>query len=298
MELRHEGVVTAAHGRHYAVRLDEDGRLLHCYVRGKKTVLACGDRVRVEVTAPDQGVVSDIVPRSALLYRSDTYKQKLIAANVTQMLVVVATEPGFNAELVTRCLVAAESQHLDAVIVLNKIDLAERLAEARAQVEPFRRADYAVVELCARNGAAPLRPRLQGHANILVGQSGMGKSTLINAMVPEAGAATREISAALDSGKHTTTLSRLYRLDDDTRLIDSPGLQVFGLAHLSRGDIERAFPEFRPFLGRCRFRDCRHLAEPDCALLAAAENGSIDTLRLRHYQAICAELPRQPVSLS
>jgi ribosome biogenesis GTPase len=285
-----DGVVTAAHGRHYAVRLDEDGRLLHCFARGKKTLLTCGDRVQVELTAPQQGVVCHMAPRSAVFYRSDAYKQKLIAANVTQVLVVVATEPGFSVELVSRCLVAADAQQLEASIVLNKADLADLLPQARAQIDLFRQAGYAVVELCARHTAAPLLPQIQGRTTLLVGQSGMGKSTLINTLVPDAGAATREISAALDSGKHTTTHSRMYRLDANTHIVDSPGLQVFGLAHLSRGDIEQGFPEFRPYLGTCRFRDCRHLTEPGCALLAAVEGGRIDARRMRHFQAICAEL--------
>jgi ribosome biogenesis GTPase len=292
-----EGVVMAAHGRHYAVRLDGDGQILHCYARGKRSQLACGDRVGVELTAPGQGIVCRVAARTALLYRSDTFKQKFIAANVSQVLVVVATEPGFNAELISRCLVAAESQNLRAAIVLNKVDLAARLANARAQLAPMQQAGYPVIELSAKRSAAPLDSWVRGQRSILVGQSGMGKSTLINALVPDAGAATREISAALDTGKHTTTLSRLYRLDNDTQLIDSPGLQVFGLAQLARSEVEHAFVEFRPYFGQCRFRDCGHVAEPECALMAAVADGKIDAQRFRHYHAIRAELPRQPVTL-
>jgi ribosome biogenesis GTPase len=293
-----EGVVIAAHGRHYAVRLDSDGQLLHCCARGKRSQLACGDCVGVDITAQGQGIICHVAARSALLYRSDAFRQKLIAANVRQVLMVVATEPGFNAELISRCLVAAESQNLRIAIVLNKVDLAARLTNAHAQLAPLQRAGYPVIELSAKRSAAPLDAWVRGQRSILVGQSGMGKSTLINALVPNAGAATREISAALDSGKHTTTLSRLYRLNDDTQLIDSPGLQVFGLAHLARSDVEHAFVEFRPYFGQCRFRDCRHRAEPDCALIAAVADGKIDVQRFRHFQAICAELPQQPVVFS
>jgi ribosome biogenesis GTPase len=285
------GVVVACHGRHYLVRL-EDGHLLHCFPRGKKSNLACGDRVTVERTAPDQGVMAELAPRASLFFRSDEYREKLIAANVTQVVVVVATEPGFSDELMSRCLVAAEEQRIRAAIVLNKVDLAAHLAAARALLEPFRRAGYAVVELSAKSGAAALAPLLHGQTSILVGQSGMGKSTLVNALVPDARAATREISAALDSGKHTTTFSRLYRLDRSSALIDSPGLQVFGLAHLSRQDVETAFPEFRPYLGNCRFRDCRHDTEPGCALRAAVQQGELDARRLGHFHAIASELSR------
>ena len=282
------GVVVAVHGRHYLVRLDDD-HLLNCFPRGKKSNLACGDRVTIERTAPDQGVITDLAERTSLFFRSDEYREKLIAANVTQVVVVVATEPGFSDELMSRCLAAAEEQRIGAAIVLNKVDLTAHLEAARAQLEPFRRAGYAVVELSAKSGAAALAPLLHGQTSILVGQSGMGKSTLVNALVPDARAATREISAALDSGKHTTTFSRLYRIDRNSALIDSPGLQVFGLAHLSRQDVEAAFPEFRPYLGNCRFRDCRHNTEPGCALRAAVQQGTLDSRRFAHFHAIAGE---------
>jgi ribosome biogenesis GTPase / thiamine phosphate phosphatase len=291
----HTGLVMATHGRHYAVRLESDGRLLQCYTRGKKSHLACGDHVHVEVTAEGQGIVTDLAPRSTLLYRSDVFKQKLIAANVTHVVIVVATEPSFSPELVSRCLAAAESQDLAATIVLNKTDLTSRLDEARTQIDVFRRAGYTVLELCARECIAPLESCLAGQRSILIGQSGMGKSTLINRLVPDADAATREISAALDSGKHTTTLSRVYFRDDGTQIIDSPGLQVLGLAHLTRQQVEHAFIEFRPYLGQCRFRDCRHRAEPDCALVDALGRKLIDPTRLRHLHTVFAELPTRSV---
>ena len=281
------GTVVAAFGRQYEIELT-DGSLALCYPRGKKSHVACGDRVTVELSAPDHGVIAAVAPRSTLLYRSDAYRRKLFAANATQAIIVVAAEPGFSDELVTRCIVAAEQQHMRVAIVLNKIDLADKAAAARRQLAPFLALGYAVVELSATRNAEAIRPLLAGQCSVLVGQSGMGKSTLINALLPHAQAATREISDALDSGKHTTTHTRLYRLDAASSLIDSPGMQEFGLAHLTRAEMEQGFREFLPYLDKCRFRDCRHDREPDCALRAAVSQGRISANRLDQFHKLCA----------
>ena len=281
------GTVVAAFGRQYEIALDGGGLAL-CFPRGKKSHVACGDRVTVALSAADHGVITAVLPRSTLLYRSDAFRQKLFAANATQAVIVVAAEPSFSDELVSRCIVAAEQQHMRALIVLNKTDLAEKAEAARRQLAPFRDLGYPVVELSAKRDAEALRPHLAGQCSVLVGQSGMGKSTLINALLPEVQASVREISGALDSGKHTTTHTRLYRLDAASSLIDSPGMQEFGLAHLTRAEIEQGFREFLPHLDRCRFRDCRHDQEPDCALRAAVAAGSISARRLGQFHALCA----------
>ncbi|MBP8195076.1 MAG: ribosome small subunit-dependent GTPase A [Azonexus sp.] len=280
-----EGRVIAAHGRQYVVEL-ADGTLLPCFPRGKKSEIACGDRVDIMRTSDDQGVVEAIQPRVSLLYRSNEIRQKLIAANVDQLVIVVATEPAFSDELVARALLAAESEEIAPLIVLNKCDLADKLAAARQRLATLAGLGYPILELSALNHAEDLRPWLAGKTSVLVGQSGMGKSTLVNALIPEANAATREISQALDSGKHTTTHATLYHLDGNSDLIDSPGLQEFGLGHLDRQEIEIAFREFRPYLGQCRFRDCRHDREPGCALRAAVEAGTIDPGRFASYHRI------------
>jgi ribosome biogenesis GTPase len=287
--LNHDGLIIAAFGRQYLVEFP-DGSTRLCFPRGKKSELACGDRVTVMSTGDAQGVVEKTTERRSLLYRSNDFRQKLIAANVTQIAIVVATEPSFSDTLVTRCLVAADSQDIKALIVLNKCDLAGALPAARESLKIYRQLGYAVVELSAKECGKALLPYLHGETSVLVGQSGMGKSTLINALIPGANAATREISAALDSGKHTTTHARLYHLDAASDLIDSPGLQEFGLRHLDLATLEAGFPEFQPLLGQCRFRDCHHDREPDCALRAAVESGAITARRFACYHELRAEL--------
>ena len=272
------GLIVAAFGRHYEIELP-DGSRITGYPRGKKSPYACGDRVELERANHEQAQIIRHQPRTSLLYRSDAFRQKLIVANATQLVLVVATEPSFSDELLTRALVAAEAENLRCLIVLNKIDLTAQLEEARQRLAPLAALGYPILELSALNHATPLRPLLNGQTSVLVGQSGMGKSTLINALIPEAAAATREISAALDSGKHTTTHARRYALDTTSAIIDSPGLQEFGLAHLSRGAIEQGFIEFRPHLPHCRFRDCHHRNEPGCAIRAAIELGQITPRR-------------------
>ena len=284
MGMLQHGQVVAAFGRHFDVETPEG--IVSCVTRGKKGGIACGDRLQIEMTGSAQGVIKSIDPRSSLLFRSDEFKEKIIAANVTQIIVVVAAEPAFYEDLVSRCLIAAEAASLKIVIVLNKCDLEQATRAALAQLQLYRDLGYPLVSLSAKQDISPLRPYLQGETSVLVGQSGMGKSSIINALLPAAQAHTREISQALNSGKHTTTHARLYHLDDDSHIIDSPGLQEFGLSHINEMDIAHAFVEFRPYLGHCRFSNCRHLVEPGCAVLEAATAGKIDRRRLGTFHKL------------
>jgi ribosome biogenesis GTPase len=285
------GIVIAAHGRHYLVQAG--GQKLQCVTRGKKGDVAVGDILQFQRTSANQGVIDSINERKSLLYRSDQYKSKLLASNVTQLFIVVATEPGFTDDLISRALVAAESAGVDAHIVLNKTDIEASLPRTLQRLELYASLGYPIHQVSAR--AAPdatrdiFMPLLAGQSTILIGQSGMGKSSIINLIVPDAEIAVREISAALDTGKHTTTFTRLYPVGEDASIIDSPGFQEFGLYQLTEGMLERAFREFRPYLGKCKFYNCHHLSEPSCAVLEALEQGKIAPMRHALYKQLLHE---------
>jgi ribosome biogenesis GTPase len=283
-----KGQIVASFGRRYLVEL-ADSSTLDCVTRGKRSTLACGDRVTVARSADGQGVIEAVAPRATLLYRSDRVRQKLVAANVTQIVIVVAPVPAFHEDLVNRCLAAAEHGGMAALIVLNKVDLPQAPAALRS-LELYRGLGYRLVALSAKRDLGPLVSHLKGETSVLVGQSGMGKSTIVNRLLPAAAVRVAEISAALDSGRHTTTHTRLYHLDEASHVIDSPGMQLFGLHHVGVPELADAFVEFRPWLGQCRFRDCRHVSEPGCAIAAACDKGDISARRLASYRGLAREL--------
>jgi len=286
---RLQGTVVGAFGKRFKVELTADKKRISCVTRGKKTDLACGDLVMIQMTDRHEGVIESTLPRKTLLYRSNAFKSKMLAANVTQIIIVLATQPSFYEALLNRCLIAAEAANIKALIVLNKCDLADN-DDAKHKLALYAALGYRVLPLAATEDISTLRPYLQGEASILVGQSGMGKSTIINSLLPDADVRTREVSVVLDSGKHTTTAAHLYHLDADSQLIDSPGLQEFGLHHLSTDELEYAFIEFRPFLGKCRFNNCKHLQEPDCAITGAMAAHKITPERLAIYKMLRTEI--------
>jgi len=288
------GTVVAVFGRRYEIEI-ASGEHLDCVTRGKKHIAACGDRVEYGTTGPAQGVIEKVLPRRNYLERSDAYKQKGIAANVDQVLVLAAVEPRASEEFITRVLLIAHAAGVPALIALNKTDI-PGTDGARTRLRMFSSAGYEIIEVKAkpRDGTLPsaqetLLARLSGKCTVLVGQSGMGKSSLINALVPDAAAVIGELSAALKAGKHTTTFSRLYRIDGNSTIIDCPGMQEVGIHHLSHHDLEAGFHEFAPYLGGCRFANCRHLHEPDCPIRTHAQSGQINSERLALFQKLVTE---------
>ncbi|MCP1772506.1 ribosome biogenesis GTPase [Neisseria perflava] len=282
--------IITSYGRRYIVRTP-DGKTYEASTRKKRVDFACGDFVHISPINGEQVVIEDYLPRQSLLYRQDAWKTKLIAANVSQLLIVTAAVPSPSEALLQRALLAAEAAEIQAVIVLNKADLPETAAW-REKLAFYETLGYRVVETRALENADALKPLLSGHTNILLGQSGMGKSTLTNALLGNQAARTGDISTALDSGKHTTTHAQLYDLDSETQLIDSPGLQEFGLYHLAATDLLHYFPDLKHLSGQCRFHNCTHRAEPNCAVKAAAEAGEVKKERVEFLQRITDELLR------
>ncbi|WP_434778404.1 ribosome small subunit-dependent GTPase A [Neisseria sp. Ec49-e6-T10] len=284
------GQIVTSFGRLFIVE-DCHGKTFEATTRKKRVDFACGDQVEFTPINERQVVIERSLPRKSLLYRQDHFKTKVFAANVTQLVIVLAPVPSPNEELLQRALVAAEEAQITPLIVLNKSDLPE-VIQWQEKLSFYQTLGYPFITLSALSDITPLKISLEGQCSILLGQSGMGKSTLTNALLGEEKARIGTISTALDSGKHTTTHTQLFHLNQQTQLIDSPGLQEFGLKHIIPADLIHYFPDFRAFIGQCRFHNCTHRQEPNCAIKQAAENGLIEPQRLVFFQRLMDELLR------
>ncbi len=291
------GLVVASHGRHVMVESPDGTRVL-CHPKGKKNQALVGDRVRWSASA-DEGSIDAIEPRRNVLHRQDELRTKSFAANLDAVLLMLGAEPEFSETQLARSLIACGVAGIEAWIVLNKADLRAPFERAWTRLQAYRDMGLAVMPLCLKNDPAGLQAvaeRLQGRLTLVLGPSGVGKSSLINHFVPQAQAQTAEISQALNSGRHTTTHSSLHWMDraSGTALIDSPGFQSFGLHHVLPAHLAQAMPDLHAHAGECRFSNCTHLHEPHCSVKAALADGHIHPQRYRIYEQLMAELSEPP----
>ncbi len=289
----------AGHGRHVWVETPE-GRRVICHPRGKKSQTVVGDHVLWQ-PSQDEGTIEKVEPRRNLFYRQDEIRTKSFAANLDQVLILIAAEPEFSESQLSRALIAAEAQQIAPIIALNKSDLTDLFARSWEKLAAYRAMGYTVLPMALkpRDGEAgnhDLASVLQGKTTLVLGPSGSGKSTLINTFIPSAQVLTNAISTALNSGKHTTTSTNLYWVDEakTTALIDSPGFQEFGLNHIEPMQLAKLMPDIKAHAGDCKFYNCTHLHEPGCGVLLAMKSASspqgISASRYRIYSELFAEL--------
>ncbi|SHH96608.1 small ribosomal subunit biogenesis GTPase RsgA [Ferrimonas marina] len=288
------GRIITRFGQHADVETEE-GEVFRCNLRRTVGSVVVGDRVEWrqgnEAMAGIAGVVEAVHPRRSELKRPDYYDGlKVVAANIDQILVVSAVVPELSTQIIDRYLVAAEDTGITPVLVLNKIDLlsAEERQAVDATLAPYLAIGYRIhlVSSETGEGVADLEHCLQDKVSIFVGQSGVGKSSLINALMPGIELETGEVSSNSGLGQHTTTTARLLRFPGGGDLIDSPGVREFALWHLAPERVTWGFKEFREHVGGCKFRDCKHGNDPGCALRAAVEQGEIDAQRFENYHRI------------
>ena len=286
-------------------RVDIEGRELLCRLRGSLTaeetgmtnVVAVGDRVIVEADGAGQGVIAEVLPRRSALARPDVFYSHLkqvIAANVDQLLIVGSWRaPELWLELIDRYLIAAERNGLEPIICVNKIDLAEDASACRAAMVPHLALGYHVVFASAVTGAGvdELRDALKGRTSVVAGMSGVGKSSLLNAIQQGLNLATGAISSFDNQGRHTTTQVTMRRLAFGGYVVDTPGIREFGIAGLRRRELRDYFPDFAQMAGQCRFPDCSHLREPGCAVREAVRRGEVAQTRFHSYAKIYESLP-------
>lgn len=298
------GVIVSRFGQHAIVAAEGNAEQFRCHIRRSIESLVCGDEVvwrrfsaqaGSQAETGEQGVIEAVQERKSLLSRPDYYDGlKPVAANIDQIFIISSVLPAFSSQIIDRYLVACEDIDITPIIVLNKADLLpEQTTELQAEIEQalqmYEAIGYQVVRASAKTqgGLDTIQTLLQDRVSIVVGQSGVGKSSLVNALLPEIDADVGAISTNSGLGQHTTTVATRYALPQGGFLIDSPGIREFALWHLDESRVAWCFIDFRPFLGRCKFRDCKHQPQdPGCALQEAAETGELHPLRLYNFHKI------------
>lgn len=290
-----KGLVITRFGQHADIEDIDSGQVHRCNLRRGIETLVSGDKViwrpGLESMEGINGVVEAVEPRSSVLTRPDYYDGlKPVAANVEQMIIVSSVLPELSLNIIDRYLVAAETLNIAPLLVLNKIDLLDTKQRIQYQqwLEEYQRIGYKVLLVSKQTGEGitELETELKNKVNIFVGQSGVGKSSLVNALMPDFNVEEGEISQNSGLGQHTTTASRLYHIPTGGDLIDSPGVREFGLWHLAAEEVTKAFIEFRPYLGGCKFRDCKHKDDPGCTVREAVDNNEISETRFENYHRI------------
>lgn len=288
---RQPGLVISHHGKILVVE-DHDGNRYRCSTRQNIGQPVCGDFVAWEAIDDESGVIKAIHDRDSLLVRPGfADRLKAVAANITRMCIIIAPEPQPQELLIDSYLVAAEHMGIKAVIVGNKADLMNTVQQRAWQQRfaPYQALGYKLLSTSCRqkNGLEELLSVLEDNVSILVGQSGVGKSSLIKALLPDRDTQVAELSDGIMKGRHTTSYSEYYRLPDRPgAIIDSPGVRDFRLGHLEPAEIESGYIEFRAYLGTCKFSDCRHDKEPGCAIRQAVQNGKIPAGRLERFHML------------
>ena len=293
-----EGRVIVNFSRHVLVEEDSGARL-DCQLRGRKLSAVCGDRVRFRVQGTGYGIIEEVLPRRSVLVRHDQRKPLApLAANLDRMFVVAAPEPEFDAWLLDKYLVAAHALAIEPVVVLNKCDLIGADDPLHAALAEYAALGLATLAVSARSalGIDAFRSALVGRTGIVVGASGTGKSSLVKSVVPGLELAVAAISRATGEGKHTTTRSMLFKLPGGGELIDSPGVRDFHLWPMPVRELRSHFVEFRPLAADCKFTDCTHRTEPQCAVSAAVGDGRILQRRYDSYLGLARIMDAQFVS--
>jgi len=286
-----EGLVISHLGQGIAVEANE--QIFLCQTRRKLDTVAVGDRVMMIQSSPDQGRIEEILPRHSLLKRpSRNKKTRPVAANIDNIYIVFATEPHCDFLLIDQYLAICENKNIEAVLVLNKVDLSN-LDQVESELLDYEKLDYRLHKVSAQDniGIAELKSALNNHVSIFAGQSGVGKSSLTNVIIPDKQLKTNTVSEITKHGRHTTTAATLYHLPDGGDLIDSPGVAIFGLADLTEQQLAWGYREFQPLLEECRFNDCRHLKDKDCAVRTAAEKGEISMRRYQRFLKLREKMP-------